>query len=77
LRCRFNHDPLAAARDLASLKTPSRKMLPLRLTLFKQFFAAGAALASPQSALAGPIAAAFGSPTVQVSVGFWPGLLRC
>lgn len=50
---RFNYDPRAAARDIAGLMTPSKKMLPLRLTLFKQFFAAGAKLAAPSSALAG------------------------
>jgi hypothetical protein len=27
--CRFNYDPRAASRDIASLVTPSKKMLPL------------------------------------------------
>ena len=52
-RCSFNYDPLAASRDIDGLVTPSKKMLPLRLTLFKKFFAAGAKLAAPSSALAG------------------------
>ncbi|EFN52711.1 hypothetical protein CHLNCDRAFT_138729 [Chlorella variabilis] len=63
---RFNYDPRAAARDIAGLMTPSKKMLPLRLTLFKQFFAAGAKLAAPSSALAGSAGALPQTPSDRV-----------